>query len=101
VSKPTKPAKPIELALFGQRIVLKASAGDPELVKRTVDLVTSRIEEAQSKAKGAAPHHVTLLALMDLAAEYLQAKDRTADFKKQVDAKSARLMDWIETELKP
>jgi cell division protein ZapA (FtsZ GTPase activity inhibitor) len=90
----------IELSLFGQKIVLKHQADDPELVGQVVAMVNQKIKEVQSRAKGAAPHQVTLLALMDLAAEYIQAKSRTEDFKREVDAKSAQLMSWIETELK-
>lgn len=50
--------------------------------------------------KGSAPHHVAVMALLDLAAEYLQAKSRTEDFKREVDRKSSELMALLETEPK-
>jgi hypothetical protein len=91
----------VELSLFGQKIVLKHRAEDPELVGRVVELVTLKVKEAQARVpKGSAPHHIALVALLDLAAEYLQAKSRTEEFKLEVDRKSADLMNWIETELK-
>lgn len=97
VSKPGQ----VELSLFGQKIVLKHRAEDPELVDRVVGLVNLKVKEAQARVpKGSAPHHITLVALLDLAAEYLQAKSRTEVFKDEVDRKSTELMSWIETELK-
>lgn len=96
----SKPTNSIELKLFGQKIALKHKADDPELVRRTVSLVTAKIAEAQAKVpKGSAPHYVSLIALLELAAEYLQAKDRTEEFKRDVDRKSAEIRGWIETEL--
>ena len=88
----------VELSFFGQKTVLKSSNVDPELVQRTLGLVTQRIEQAQTRAKGAAPHQVTLLALMDLAAEYLMAKDRTEEFKKDIHEKSLWIQGWIDAE---
>jgi cell division protein ZapA (FtsZ GTPase activity inhibitor) len=88
-----------ELNVFGQKIVLKHKLGDPKLVQQVIALVTSKIEEAQSRTKAAPPHQVTLLALMDLAAEYIQAKERTEEFRQQVDAKSIEIQRWIDTEL--
>lgn len=91
----------IELSLFGQKIVLKHREQDPKLVAQAVSLVEQKIKEAQTRTpKGSAPHHVAVVALLDLAAEYLQAKSRTEDFKREVDRKSSELMSWIETELK-
>ena len=89
----------IELNVFGQKLFLKHKEQDPQLVKQVVELVTGKIEQAQSRAKTAPPHQVTLLALMDLAAEYIQAKERTREFKEQIDEKSVAIQKWIDTEL--
>jgi cell division protein ZapA (FtsZ GTPase activity inhibitor) len=90
----------LELQLFGQKIRLKhkaASSEDPELVERIVKLVQKKVKEAEARAPvAAAPHHVAVIALLDLAAEYLQAKARTEDFKREVDLKSAALVAWAE-----
>ena len=95
----SKPA-PIEINLFGQKIVLKANADDPALVARVVELVTKKIKETEARTKGAAPHQISLLALMDMAAEYLMAKERTEQLQHEVDEKSSELLSWIETEFK-
>ena len=89
-----------EVSVFGQKVVLRNSGDDPELVKKAVELVVTKVEEADGRAQGAAPHYVALLALMDLASEYLRAKEKTEGYKRQVDEKSARLLSWIEAELR-
>jgi cell division protein ZapA (FtsZ GTPase activity inhibitor) len=93
-------ANSIELKVLGQKIALKTTESNPELIQEVVDLVTSKIKLAESRVKGAAAHQVTLLAILDLAEEYIGAKRRTADFKKSVTEKSSYLLDLIEAELK-
>jgi hypothetical protein len=93
-------SKTIHLDLFGQKLVLKArledgEAGaktDPALVRQAADLVTAKVLEAQKRAAGAAPHQVALIALMDLAVEYLSAKERTEEYMKQVADTSGRVL---------
>ncbi len=89
-----------EVKLLGQRIVLKTSEKDPETIRQILQLVVLRIEEAEKRSKGAAPHQIALLALLDLAEEYIKAKKRTVDFKQQLDDKSSKLLSLIEAELK-
>ena len=47
-----------------------------------------------------APHQVILLALFDLAEEYLQAKDRVELHQRKLDERASALVSLIETELK-
>jgi len=104
LSKPT--SQPIELSLFGQKIRVKRRvppdsddvAESPELVDQVVKLVQKKVKEAESRsALGAAPHYIAIVALLDLAAEYLKAKARTEDFKKDVELKTAELLAVLET----
>lgn len=95
----------VELTLFGQKIVLRHKAegeADAAIVGEVMAIVSDKIKQAQSRApKGSAPHHVTLLALMDLASEYLQAKSRTQEYQREMEAQSASLLtaieSWIDT----
>jgi cell division protein ZapA (FtsZ GTPase activity inhibitor) len=89
----------IEVKLLGQKIVLR-TAGDPELVREVVDLVTIKLRESEGRGKSPAPHHVALLALLDLAEEYVKAKRRAADHRQQVDDKSRELLGLLEAEFK-
>jgi len=89
----------IEIRLLGQKIVLK-SGGDPEAIRDVMDLVTSKLNEAETRSRSVVPHHVALLALLDLAEEYLQAKKRASDHQKRVEEKSSHLISLLETELK-
>jgi cell division protein ZapA (FtsZ GTPase activity inhibitor) len=89
-----------EVKLLGQRIVLKTSEADPEVLQQVLQLVTLKISEAESRSRGAAPHQVALVALLDLAEEYIKAKKRTLDFKRQLDDKSNQLLSLVEAEFK-
>jgi cell division protein ZapA (FtsZ GTPase activity inhibitor) len=81
----------IELRLQGQKIVLKAIGSDAEDVREVVELVKVKIKNAEKRGKSAAGHQVALLALMDLAEDYLKAKRKTAEFKRAVTHKSEQL----------
>jgi len=89
-----------EIKLLGQKIVLKSSETDPEVLNQVIQLVTTKLDEAGSRARGAAPHQIALLALLDLAEEYCCAKKRTSDFKQQVDEHANQILGWVENELK-
>ncbi len=97
---PVQTQMPVEIKLLGQRVVLKSSELDPETVQQVVKLVSTKLTEAENRSKGAAPHQIALLALLDLAEEYLQAKARTQDFKTRVDEKTNQLLGFLETEFK-
>jgi cell division protein ZapA (FtsZ GTPase activity inhibitor) len=89
----------IEVGLLGQRISLKTQ-GDPETVKEVVDLVSSKLREAEKRGKSPAPHHIALIALMELAHEYIQAKKLVAEHHQAMDEKSRELFSLLETEFR-
>lgn len=91
----------IEIKLLGQKIALKTSEVDPALTSQIVTLVQNRIKDAEQRApKISAPHQIMLLALLDLAEEYILAKKRTTEFKQRVDEKSSHLLGLIDSESK-
>jgi len=89
-----------EIRLLGQRIAIKSKETDPELVDEVVELVARLIRNAEMRSKSAAAHQVAILALLDLAEEYVQAKRRTVQYKKQVDSRQMELLEMIEAESK-
>lgn len=93
-------SQPVEIKLAGHKIRFKSGDADPEFVNQVVELVSSKIDEAEGRSKKAAPHYVTLLALMDLAAEYLQAKKKTTEYKKQITEKTQKLARLMESDLR-
>lgn len=94
-------AQQIELKVLGQKVTLRTSEGDPKKVREVVDLVSSKLKAAEKRApRTIAPHQLTLLALLDLAEDYLSAKDKTQSFKKKVDERSTELLNLIEAQLK-
>ena len=92
-------SNPIEIRLLGQRIALK-TAGDPELIQEVIQIVSRRIEDAEKRVKSGIPHHVALLALLDLAEEHVQAKRRVVEQQRQFEAKAHELKGLIEAEFK-
>ena len=96
----TKPQTSIEVKLLGQKLVLKATESDPEMLKQIIQLVTSRLSEVEGRSRGAPPHQVALLALLDLAEEHLKAKKKSAELKSQVDEKSSKLLTLVEAEIR-
>jgi cell division protein ZapA (FtsZ GTPase activity inhibitor) len=91
----------LEISIQGQRIPLRARHDDPEKVQEVVELVSERLRDAEKRSKAStAPHQVALLALLDLAEEFLRVKEKTEAFKKKMSEKSERLISLLEAELK-
>jgi cell division protein ZapA (FtsZ GTPase activity inhibitor) len=88
-----------QITLLGQKISLK-TAGNPEHVREVIGLVNARIAVAEKRIKTSAPHHVAVLALLDLAEEYVQAKKRMAEHQIELDEKSREMIELIEVESK-
>ena len=96
-------AKPsMEFTILGQRIPIRTSEKDPELVAEISSMVSLLLKNAELRTtrSGAVAHQVALLALLDLAQEYVKAKRRTATFKRNVTEKSARLTELVQDTLK-
>ncbi len=89
----------VEINLLGQKIALRAEA-DPDLVQEVVELVTARLNEAESRAKGQVPHLVALLALFDLAEEYVRSKRRVMRHNELFQQRSDELSNLLDAELK-
>ena len=97
--KPVKRDQSVELRFMGQKFVLK-SQGDPDTIKEVVDLATLRLTDVERRAKGAAAHQVALLALLDLAKEYVKAKRRSQEHKKKIEKRTSELRRALGTPLK-
>jgi hypothetical protein len=92
----TNPAS-IEINCVGQRLVLRPSGMDPVVVREVVDLVSMKIREVESRfSKSTAAHQITLLAMLDLAEEYVKAKQRVIDYQTELDVRVGELISSIE-----
>jgi len=89
----------VRFTLKGQPIHLKTS-GDPEKVKYVMQLANDRIKNIEKKNSNAAPHLVALLALLELAEEYVEAKNRALDHGKKLREKAHLLFKMVEAETK-
>lgn len=96
----SRESQSVELKLQGQKTVLKTS-GDPLVIREVVELATRKLQQAESRsAKAAAPHHVALLALLELAEEYVQAKQRFSAHQQKLESKSEELFRLLDSETK-
>ncbi len=88
------PNEPFEIQLLGRRIVLK-SGGEPEVAREVIALVNERIQTAEKRSRDQVPHHIALLALLDLAESHVRARHRVADHQRQVEEKSQALLSLL------
>ena len=92
-----------EITILGQRIILKTSHDNPDKVREVLDLVAEKISRVESRlqTRNTAPHQVALLALLELAEEYLDASERTQDLKQKLSEKSQRLIQLLKADFRP
>ena len=88
----------IELNLKGQTIVLKTEA-DPVLAEQVTKLVKERLAQAEARVQSSAPHLSAILALFDLAEEYVQAKARAGQHQETFERKTKDLLHFIDSEI--
>jgi cell division protein ZapA (FtsZ GTPase activity inhibitor) len=91
----------VELSVLGKKISLRASESDPELLAEITELVNTKITSAEKRIKSGVSSQILLLALMEIAEEYVKAKHRTIQFKREVGERSEHLLGVIENELQP
>ncbi|MBN21384.1 MAG: hypothetical protein CL678_08870 [Bdellovibrionaceae bacterium] len=87
-----------EVTLLGLKIGVKSDS-DPEIVRDAVRLAELKILDAEKRVKGKTPHHIAVLALLDLAEEYIRAKKKVSEHRDQLNEKTAELLTWVEKEI--
>ncbi len=91
-----------EIKILGQKIPLKTTEKDETLSNEVIALVSKRLEAAEQRLKSQRnAQNVMLLALLDLAEEYVRAKRRTASYQMEMSEKAAEISDEIQEVLKP
>lgn len=89
----------IEITLMGQKVVLKTQA-DPKLVEEVTALVLDRLAASERRVKNAnAPHLAALLALFDVAEDYVEAKRKIQLHQAELMMKVQQLQSWVDSEL--
>lgn len=88
-----------EIKLMGQKIVLKTQA-DPKLVEEVTALVVARLAASEKRIKsGGAPHLAALLALFDVAEDYVEAKRKINEHQAELIRKVQQLQSWVDSAL--
>jgi cell division protein ZapA (FtsZ GTPase activity inhibitor) len=87
------------IRLLGETITIKTTDSDTDFVAEVIDLVSTRLDLAESRMKNARhAHQIVLLALLDLAEEYVRAKRRTADYKSEIEFRAKKLLKSFDPE---
>lgn len=86
-----------EIHFFGERILLRTEEGQSTM-QEAIEIVESKIRESESKVKNPQPHHVALLALLDLAGDFIKARDRLVEYQAQMDQTTKELLSLIEAQ---
>jgi hypothetical protein len=85
-----------EVELLGLKIKLRASDDDRETTEETIRLVTALLEKAEKRSGNpmpGIPHQIALLALLDLAEEYVQSQKRAGELLAEARARIRALME--------
>ncbi len=64
----------VQVTIMGQQYSVR-SDDDPQKVERVADFVNRRLTELASRAPTADTHQITVLALLNLAGDYLEQVD--------------------------
>jgi hypothetical protein len=89
----------VEFDLLGEKLMVTASE-DPEIVHEVAELVRLRLSEAKrrlsQKTPSPARQNVALLALLDLAEEYVKSKRRSLVQRSKISSKLAEIRIQLE-----
>jgi hypothetical protein len=85
--------------ILGNRYSLRSDT-DPEIVRRALELAEIKIKDAERRVRSGSPNQVALLALLDLAEDYVRAKDRATEHRDDLIRRSEKLLSIVEEQLK-
>ena len=85
-----QPTSSVELDVLGERLLVR-SAEDPDFVNEVAEVVKLRLQESKRRLAQKEPHpsrqNVLLLALLDLAEEYVKSKRRSLVHRSKIGSK--------------
>ena len=89
----------IEIDLLGEKLLLRASE-DPEIVQEVAELVKLRLHESRrrlsQKSQAISRQNILLLALLDLAEEYVKSKRRSLVHRSKIGSKLVEIRSMLE-----
>ena len=88
----------METVLLGQKMVIRSDE-NPEIVRQTIQIVEAKIALANQRSRPNSPLQAALLALLDLASDYVKTKEKVVGSGKELFQKVQELRILVETEL--
>jgi len=90
----------LTLKVLGQKVPLKTTDRDTQKIKEVLEFVQEQITKAESRCKPNSPtYQPLLLALLDLAEQYLTAKNKVGEHQAEFTRASQRISELLEKEL--
>lgn len=86
----------IKIEILGRPITLKSDAS-PARVKLITQMVDDKVKEISQALPTISPLEVAIMAALNLAYEFLETKEDYQQLQREVETKSQRLIELIET----
>ncbi len=90
-------AHSVELTFLGQKISL-ISKGEPAQIAEAIDLATQKLMYIQERSPGAPVHKIAIVALLDLAEQFIKARKEVAEYQVALQAKTEELLKVLHDE---
>jgi cell division protein ZapA (FtsZ GTPase activity inhibitor) len=88
----------VAVKIAGVELSIKSDA-EEGYVRSLADLVDARVREVQRGRKGASTHSVALLAALQIADDLVRERERRAELRRQVRARTSRLRQSLAREV--
>jgi len=88
----------IELQIGNQKFILKGEDDEPHL-QEVAEIVRRKVETLRKKNTGLNLQRASMLAAFDLASQLIKGRRKSLDYRSEVVAQTAQLLDQVENEL--
>jgi cell division protein ZapA len=86
----------VEVNILEQKLIVKSSE-DEERIKKVLDYLNRKIEEVKKSSRAVSTLNVALLAAMNIADDYLEARDKLI----KLEGRSKKLSELIDKRVGP
>ncbi len=88
----------LEIHWFGQTLSLRSTETDPKVLEEILMLAKSKLDEVKSRTCRASPQTGTLIAFLELAEQYVQAKQKVIQYQKEISKKVDEIAKTLSSE---
>ncbi len=97
MSTENETSPPLELEFMGEKISLKANAGNRE-TEAAILIAAQKLKEVEEKVPRAAPYKIAVLALLNLAEDMVRSQNKVVEHQEAFQRTAKELRDLIQEE---